>query len=260
MILIISSQVHSMEPALTTQFHVVHAQCTAYFHQQCVHLSDSLASSMGRRRQNNRKGNKKTSSRGNGEGGDSNESSSNASTTDLPFAIGTRVEVRSENYRGKSASSLRTGTVAGHWRKQKSDGRIAPYLVLMDDGMALYAHRTEALMETTVPPMEVTYNIGCRVECQLAEGEEISEATKWFPGTIIQAHHNWAISPIDTPPYFVRFDYGRERPFWGPADRIREIQSKDKSGRFPTLRFGVGDRVSCYMDSRWVPGKIVQTW
>lgn len=214
---------------------------------------------MGRRRQSNKKGSKKTSSRGSGEGGDSNDLSSNASI-DLKFAIGTRVELRSENVRGRLSSSLRTGTVAGHWRKQKSDGRIAPYLVLMDDGMALYAHRTEALVETTVPPMEVTYNIGSRVECQLAEGEEISEATKWFPGTIIQAHHNWAISPIDTPPYFVRFDYGRERPFWGPADRIREIQTKDKSNRYPTLRFGVGDRVSCYMDSRWEPGKVVQTW
>ena len=220
---------------------------------------------MGRRRQN-KKGNKKPSSnRASGESGDSTSnndaSSSNASRSiEGLFAIGTRVEVRKENFRGKSSTSLRTGTVAAHWRKQKSDGRIAPYLVLMDDGMALYAHRTEALIETTLPPMEITYNIGSRVECQLAEGDEISETTKWFPGTIIQAHHNWHISPIDTPPYFVRFDYGRERPFWGPADRIREIQSKDKSGRYPTLRFGVGDRVSCYMDSRWEPGKIVQTW
>jgi hypothetical protein len=216
----------------------------------------------GRRRQSNnrKKGNNKKSN-------DSNDSicreqSTDSSDTPLLFAIGTRVELRSGNFRGKSSSSLRTGTVAGHWRKQKNDGRIAPYLVLMDDGMALYAHRTDALQETSVPPMEITYKIGCRVECQLAEGDEISEATKWFPGTIIQAHANWAASPLDTPPYFVRFDYGRERPFWGPADRIREIQSsKDKANRLlPSLRFGVGDRVCCYMDNEWVNGTVVQTW
>jgi hypothetical protein len=109
--------------------------------------------------------------------------------------------------------------------------------------------------------MEVTYKIGSRIECQLAEGAEVTEATKWFPGTIIQAHVHWAKSPIDTPPYFVRFDYGRERPFWGPSNRIREVQSKDKTNsRYPTLRFKVGDRVSCYMDCKWRPGKIVQTW
>ena len=216
-------------------------------------------SNMGRRRQSGRKGNKKNNNiRGGSENDQSNDTSGNAST-ELAFPIGSRVELRKENYRGKSSSSLYTGTVAGHWRKQKSDGRIAPYLVLMDDGMAVYAHRAEALMETSVPPMAVKFNIGSRVECQLTEGEEITESTKWFPGTIIQAHTNWAVSPIDTPPYFIRFDYGRERPFWGPAERIREIQSKDK-GKYPTLRFGVGDRVCCCVDSGWVPGKIVQTW
>lgn len=220
----------------------------------------------GRRRQSNsrKKGNSKKSH----DGDDSScreQSTDSSDSAPLLFPIGTRVEVRlssskkSEN--GQSSSALRTGTVAGHWKKQKNDGRIAPYLVLMDDGMALYAHRPDALKETSVPPMEITYKIGCRVECQLAEGFEISETAKWFPGTIIQAHTNWAASPLDTPPYYVRFDYGRERPFWGPADRIREVQSKDKANRtLPSLRFGVGDRVCCYMDNEWVNGIIVQTW
>lgn len=133
----------------------------------------------------------------------------------------------------------------------------APYLILLDDGMAIYCHRTDAefLRESDVPPMKVIYNIGCRVECQLE-----ADNPKWFPGTILQRHEDWALSPIDTTPYFIRFDYGRERPFWGPEDRIRAIYCKKGTGRLPTLRFEVGDRVTCSMEDDWTPGTIVKTW
>ena len=216
------------------------------------------------RRQSNRKGGGKSSNntkKRNSGVDDSNSSSdsgggggdSSSSRPPLSYAIGTRVELPHL----LKTKKTHTGTVAGHYKKQKGDTRIAPYLILMDDGTALYCHRTDPdfLKESSVPAMAITYNIGSRVECQLTEGD-----SKWFPGTIIQAHQNWAKSPLDSPPYFIRFDYGRERPFWGPASRIRELQGKDKSNRLPTLRFGVGDRVSCYMDGKWMPGKVVKTW
>ena len=204
------------------------------------------------------------------------------SNASLPFAIGTRVELpHLKDYPGRNSSkgvkskkessasaTPHTGTIAGHWKRQSHwpKGLKAPYMVLMDDGMALYSHRTDAefLYETTVPAMVVTYNIGCRVECQLAENHETPNNTdpRWFPGTILQCHPDWSDSPIDTPPYFIRFDYGRERPFWGPADRIRELQRKDRGGnnKFPPLRFELGDRVKCSMDDDMMPGTIVKTW
>jgi len=228
------------------------------------------------RRQSNRKGgknnNKKrnstvdegsnnTSSSSTADGGDAAATTTTTSTRyngdtskpPLPLTIGTRVELPHL----LKSNKTHTGTVAGHYKKQKGDTRIAPYLMLMDDGTALYCHRTDPtfIYETQISGMSINFNIGCRVECQLNEGSD-----KWFPGTIIQAHPHWAKTPLDSAPYFIRFDYGRERPFWGPKDKIRELKGKDTKNRLPTLRFGVGDRVSCYMDGEWRPGKVVKTW
>ena len=134
--------------------------------------------------------------------------------------------------------------MAGHWKRRDHwpEHLRAPYLVLLDDGMAIYCHRTdlEFLRETDVPPMQATFNVGQRVECLLEE-----DGT-WFPGTVLQCNELWHKSPIDTPPYFVGFDYGRDRPFWGPPERIRALEGRKGRGgaraALPPLRFEMGDR------------------
>jgi hypothetical protein len=178
----------------------------------------------------------------------------------LAFDIGTRVEcLRLEGYDPKDGrgGGPHTGTVAGHWMRRDHwpEHFRAPYLVLLDDGMAVYCHRTDSdfVRESDVPPMEVTHRIGARVECKLE-----ADGTRWFPGTVLQSHEGWHRSPIDTPPYFIRFDYGRERPFWGPRDRIRATGVAYKRGADVPLRFNVGDRVDCSVDDEWIPGTVVK--
>ena len=179
----------------------------------------------------------------------------------LAFDVGTRVEcLRLEGYDSKDGrGGPHAGTVAGHWMRRDHwpEHFRAPYLVLLDDGMAVYCHRAdiEFIRESDVPPMEVTYKIGARVECKLE-----ADGTRWFPGTVLQSHEDWHRSPIDTPPYFVRFDYGRERPFWGPHDRIRATRIAYKKGADVPLRFGVGDRVDCSVDDEWIPGMVIKCW
>ena len=179
----------------------------------------------------------------------------------LAFDVGTRVEcLRLEGYDSKDGrGGPHTGTVAGHWMRRDHwpEHFRAPYLVLLDDGMAVYCHRTdgEFIRESDVPPMEATYKIGARVECKLE-----ADGTKWFPGTVLQSHEDWYRSPIDTPPYFIRFDYGRERPFWGPRERIRATRVAYKKGADVPLRFGVGDRVDCSVDDEWIPGMVIKCW
>jgi len=178
----------------------------------------------------------------------------------LEFDVGTRVEcLRLEGYSKDGRGGPHSGTVAGHWMRRDHwpEHFRAPYLVLLDDGMAVYCHRTDAefIQESDVPPMEVTYKIGARVECKLE-----ADGTRWFPGTVLQSHEDWHRSPIDTPPYFIRFDYGRERPFWGPHDRIRATRIAYKKGADVPLRFGVGDRVDCSVDDEWIPGMVIKCW
>ncbi|KAL7524083.1 hypothetical protein ACHAXR_000426, partial [Thalassiosira sp. AJA248-18] len=219
---------------------------------------------MGRRRigKGKKQGGAKSSPRWTSSDQDNSNGSDRISSIDvdtpLTFEIGTRVELPNlPGYAKKS--SPHTGTVAGLWERRDHwpRGVVAPYLVLLDDGTAFYCLRsdTEFLRETDVPAMRTSLNIGCRVECQLEANNP-----KWFPGTIIQVHHDWAMSPIDTPPYYIRFDYGRERPFWGPGDRIRKIECKKKCQTSLPLRFEIGDRVICSMDDDWMPGQIVRRW
>jgi len=46
-------------------------------------------------------------------------------------------------------------------------------------------------------------DIGARVECKLEPNDD-----KWFAGTVLQRDTNWSRSPLETPPYLIRFDYG----------------------------------------------------
>ena len=41
------------------------------------------------------------------------------------------------------------------------------------------------------------------MECKLEPNDD-----KWFAGTILQRDTNWSRSPLETPPYLIRFDYG----------------------------------------------------
>ena len=122
--------------------------------------------------------------------------------TPLAFDIGTRVEC--PYLKGYSTDrGPHTGTVAGHWKRRSHwpEKVKAPYLVLLDDGMAIYCHRTDEdfIRKSDVPPMKVIYNIGSRVECKLEDGD-----AKWFPGTVLQCHENWSANPIENPPYLIR--------------------------------------------------------
>jgi hypothetical protein len=46
-------------------------------------------------------------------------------------------------------------------------------------------------------------DIGARVECKLEPNDD-----KWFAGTVLQRDTDWSRSPLETPPYLIRFDYG----------------------------------------------------
>ena len=73
----------------------------------------------------------------------------------LEFDIGTRVQL---NLKGNKY----TGTVAAQWAGKKGWPKDckAPYLVLVDDGMAIYCRRTDKdfIKRSDVPPMEVIYS------------------------------------------------------------------------------------------------------
>ena len=153
-----------------------------------------------------------------------------------------------------------TGTVVAHWRGKKEwpEHIKAPYLVLLDDGLAVYSMRkdSEAICATEVPPIELTFGIGGRVDCRFERDGN------WFPGTITQRHDDWTSSPISTPPYFINFDYGRERPFWGPKDCIRPSETAKSSKKLndKDLRFKIGDRVECFVEDEYTPGIVVKQW
>ena len=122
---------------------------------------------------------------------------------ELEFNVGERVELL--NLKDDHPwDPPHTGTVIGQW-KQKNEWPPhikAPYLVLLDDGLAVYCMRTDrdSIRPTDVPPMELTFGIGSRVECRFERGGN------WFPGTITQRHDDWGSSPTVTPPYFINFD------------------------------------------------------
>jgi hypothetical protein len=73
----------------------------------------------------------------------------------LEYDIGTRVQL---NLKGNKY----TGTVAAQWvgRKCWLEDCKAPYLVLVDDGMAIYCRRTDKdfIKRSDVPPMEVIHS------------------------------------------------------------------------------------------------------
>jgi len=73
----------------------------------------------------------------------------------LEYDIGTRVQL---NLKGNEY----TGTVAAQWAGKKDWPKDckAPYLVLVDDGMAIYCRRTDKdfIKQSDVPPMEVIHS------------------------------------------------------------------------------------------------------
>lgn len=180
----------------------------------------------------------------------------------LALPIGTRVEcLHLEGYNSEDGrKGPHIGTIAGHWMRcdHWPPNFRAPYLVLLDDGMVVYLHRADSdfINLSSIPPMEVKYTVGARVECKLE-----ADGTRWFPGTILHTCVEWKNSlSVDTPPYVIRFDYGRERPFWGPQDRIRPTKIAFKKGADVPLRFRMGDRVDCLVDDKWEPGIVIKTW
>ena len=182
----------------------------------------------------------------------------------LEYEIGTRVEFPILNGYGEEGD-IKTGTIAAHWARRDDwpDNTKAPYAVMLDDGMAIYCHRTDEdfIRLSESPPMEVMFNVGARVECLLEiEGGNLDEETKWFPGTILERHPQYHKDPFNQPPYIIKYDYGRERPFWGPSDHIRTSKIVKKV-RGEVLRFDVGDRVECQVgDDTWKTGEVVKLW
>ena len=181
----------------------------------------------------------------------------------LEYEIGTRVEFPNLNGYGEEGS-IQTGTIAAHWARRDNwpDDKYAPYAVMLDDGLAIYCHRTDKdfIRLSDSQPMQVEFNVGSRVECLLEiEGGDDDE-TKWFPGTIIERHLEWYNDPFNQPPYIIKYDYGRERPFWGPPDHIRASNVR-KNVKGKTLRFDVGERVECHVgDDNWETGEVVKLW
>ncbi|KAL7544603.1 hypothetical protein ACHAWF_007975 [Thalassiosira exigua] len=188
----------------------------------------------------------------------------------LPLDVGTRVELPDLTALGiPSGGRPHVGTVVAHWQRKAHwpESVRAPYLVTLDDGTTIFCPRTDEafVRRSDVPPLEVEFYIGSRVECQLSDG-------KWFPGTVLQCDEEWASPSRATTtmggkffvnyPYLIKFDYGRERPFWGPADCIRKSLVLPSARKMcdDCLRFMVGDRVECMGEDDWSTGVIVDTW
>ena len=231
---------------------------------------------MGRRRNGNQgRGARKKGSKSSSQNKDDILSKLVDIAIDIPleYDIGTRVEFPS--LKGYDDDDIdddedgdgtpRTGTVAGHWVRRDAwpKGMKAPYLVMLDDGMAIYCHRTDEdfIRRSDVPPMKLTFNVGARVECLLdLEQGDTTDNEKWFPGTVLETHEDFQLDPINNPPYMIKYDYGRERPFWGPAKSIR-ASKVIKKGKDEVLRFSLGDRVDCMVgDEEWLSGQVVRLW
>lgn len=178
--------------------------------------------------------------------------------TPLRHAIGSRVEFPDLTSLGIPKSSdngtaPHVGTVVEHWHRKDCwpDSYQCPYLVLLDDGTTVSCPHVDDtfIRASDVKAMEIKYSVGSRVECQL----HTDQHSKWFPGTVIRVHENWIEDWRSESPYVIEFDYGRERPFWGPEESIRTtaIIAPRRRG---ALRFGRGDRVDCSIDEGWKSG------
>lgn len=172
----------------------------------------------------------------------------------LAFAVGTRIVVpglldHCPEYK------YETGTIVKHYYRDESweEGVVAPYAARMDCGRIFYNFETlfEKLDEE---PLEIVFKAGSRVECKLAGSDE------WFPGVVVQANEKFIEN--GTCPYLIRFDYGRDRSFWGPQNCIRSCDiPQPKNSMKKHLRFGVGDRVECSCEGYVnLPGTIIKTW
>mmetsp|Transcript_32528 Transcript_32528/g.68395 ORF Transcript_32528/g.68395 Transcript_32528/m.68395 type:complete len:557 (-) Transcript_32528:149-1819(-) len=177
--------------------------------------------------------------------------------TPLAFGIGTRVKCPRDwspkSLKDASHTVAHIGTVVGHWGRLEHwpAGVFYPYLVRLDCGLLIH-NVEEFFRESDVPPMAVIFNIGSRVECKLGTTD------KWFPGTVLTCTDDWARS--NAPPYMIKFDYGRERDFWGPKDCIRASNVVASEEMTQKLRFKVGDRVDCRYVDGWKSGTVIKTW
>eukprot|EP00956_Cyclotella_meneghiniana_P040067 scaffold185924_cov67-Cyclotella_meneghiniana.AAC.3 len=172
----------------------------------------------------------------------------------LAFAVGTRVVVPGLLDHCPEFK-YETGTIIKHYYRNENweEGVVAPYAARMDCGRHFCFMRETAFHLIDEEPLEIKFKMGSRVECQLAGSDE------WFPGVVLQMNEKYI--EHDICPYVIRFDYGRDRMFWGPPNCIRSCDiPPPKNYTKKYLRFGVGDRVECSCDYGNLPGTIIKTW
>ena len=171
----------------------------------------------------------------------------------LAFAIGTRILVP-DLLEHRPEYKYDTGTIVKHYFRDDGweEGVVAPYAARMDCGR-LFCNREIIFEKLDEEPLEILFKIGSRVECKLGESDE------WFSGVVL--HVNEKFVERDTCPYVIRFDYGRDRQFWGPPNSIRDSDiPPPKNSMKKDLRFCVGDRVECSCNGGNLPGTIIKTW
>eukprot|EP00956_Cyclotella_meneghiniana_P023015 scaffold44152_cov36-Cyclotella_meneghiniana.AAC.1 len=214
---------------------------------------------MGRRSQHGTsgrgKGNKKRGGSSNKKAPIKEEAAALAIDTSAPlaFAVGTRIVVPGLLDHCPQFK-YETGTIIKHYYRNEGweEGVVAPYAARMDCGRLFY-HMETLFEKLDEEPLEIKFKMGSRVECQLAGSDE------WFPGVVTQANEKFVEN--ETCPYVIRFDYGRDRPFWGPPNCIRSCDiPPPKNSMKKHLRFGLGDRVECSCEGFELPGTIMKTW
>lgn len=177
-----------------------------------------------------------------------------------PFSIGSRVNCSMNE-------EVKKGTVLAHWEDVEQVGEdgikvldIAPYSVRLDCGMGVNFHTMSSLTDANEPRLEVVFKLGSRVECNLGDVEK-----RWFPGTVVFVNENWiedSTASDKTAPYIIRYDYGKEKIFYGSNDDIKasDVAAPKDETKQTGLRFKIGDRVECSMDDGYLPGTVIRLW
>lgn len=177
-----------------------------------------------------------------------------------PFSIGSRVNCSMNE-------EVKKGTVLAHWEDVEYDRKdgtkvldISPYSVRLDCGLGVN-FSWNSLTDANEPRLDVVFQLGSRVECNLGDVEK-----RWFPGTVVFVNKNWVKGSTNTgrttAPYIIRYDYGKEKVFYGSNDDIRASDvaaPKDETNQ-TGLRFKIGDRVECSMDGGYQTGTVIKLW
>jgi len=135
------------------------------------------------------------------------------------------------------------GSVSQHWKYVSHLGKEVPYQVKLEGGE--FIHALDDTDSSCRRPLR--FHVGHRVDCLLG-------SRGWLRGTVVQ---QWKHLPTlkRQVPYEVQLDMGE---LVHPAE---DMFCLDATGKRHELRFGIGQRVECYMGERgWMQSIVADQW